>query len=164
MERIELVMEYDFSGFPAIGTSVSMNESSGKSKIMLSSLDPVKLSDDSIKKYIPMQPRLKHVRTGDSCEAYLYTKNDIPVCVLSVETKSNGEKWIQALEVFKGYKRQGLGKQMLEYACNHLGAQFLSVNKDNEPALQLYRLHGFKIYSSTGNMYFMKLNENKSTN
>lgn len=83
-------------------------------------------------------------------------KNNL-VGIISVETKDNDEKWIQALEVMKGYKLKGIGKALLEYAVKNLKANFLSVRKTNTIAYRMYLKYGFKVYSETDKMYFMKL-------
>lgn len=151
-------MMYDFNGFPNLGSGLYIEEVQIKDR-ELDHYKKIELTKESIPKYIAMEPTLKHVRIADNTEAYLFLDNfngDRPLAVLCVETKSPQEKWIQALEVFKGYRRKGFGKQLAQMAHDKLGANYLSVRENNEKAIHLYKLCGYKVYTSKGNMLFMK--------
>ena len=62
------------------------------------------VNDNIINKY-----KLIHIRTNDNIKSIAFFDKDNLVAIISVETKDNGEKWIQALEVYKGYKQKGIG-------------------------------------------------------
>lgn len=110
------------------------------------------VNDNIINKY-----KLIHIRTNDNIKSIAFFDKDNLVAIISVETKDNGEKWIQALEVYKGYKQKGIGKAILEYAVKILKANFLSVRKTNTIAYNMYLQYGFRVYNETDKMYFMKL-------
>lgn len=78
--------------------------------------------------------------------------------MINTEKKSDGNTWIQGLEVFGDNKGKGLGKELLNVAVNELGASHLSVRKTNYIAKQLYDKYGFKTYASDDFMYYMKYN------
>ena len=55
------------------------------------------------------------------------------------------------------YKSHGLSKQLLDIAVKKLNANDLSVNKNNEIAIKLYKDYGFKVYKESDTMLFMKI-------
>ena len=130
--------------------------------INLRSLTKKKITEELIKSY----KQLKSIRIGSSNIGYAFFDKDNLVCFISIETKENNEIWIQALEVIKEYQNNGLGKQLLDFACKDLKAKFLSVRKTNNIALNMYKKYGFRIYKETDYMYFMtidkSLNESSS--
>lgn len=130
--------------------------------INLRSLTKKKITEELIKSY----KQLKSIRIGSSNIGYAFFDKDNLVCFISIETKENNEIWIQALEVIKEYQNNGLGKQLLNFACKDLKAKFLSVRKTNNVALNMYKKYGFRIYKETDYMYFMtidkSLNESSS--
>ena len=130
--------------------------------INLKSLTKKKITEELIKSY----KQLKSIRIGSSNIGYAFFDKDNLVCFISIETKENNEIWIQALEVIKEYQNNGLGKQLLDFACKDLKAKFLSVRKTNNIALNMYKKYGFRIYKETDYMYFMtidkSLNESSS--
>lgn len=109
---------------------------------------------------------IKHLRINNSTKGYLFIdKTNYLVAVINVETKQDNTKWIQGLEISNNYQGYGLSNQLLDVAVNELGANYLSVNKNNNVAKSIYEKYGFDIYKDTGNMYFMKLkNKNSSIN
>ena len=139
-------------------SSVDDNHTKGES-MNLSYFKKIKISKSIIDKMKKMIKSLSHIRL-DNTEGYIYTDKNNPVAVIVVETKENGEKWIQALEVFGEYKNHGLSKQLLDVAVNELSATELSVNKKNDVAYSLYKKYGFKTKSETDTMYMMTLESN----
>ena len=99
---------------------------------------------------------LKRVRMSENTKGYLYSYKDKPVSMINVETKENGEKWIQGLEVFGDNKGKGHGQKMLDVAVNDLGATYLSVRKTNTAAKNLYDKNNWKTYKEDDYMYYMK--------
>lgn len=133
------------------------NDYSSKGKKNLSSLKKIPLSNESVKMYKSRFKMLSHIRTSDSITGFIYIL-DNDCAVIAVEEKANGQKWIQALEITKGLRGYGLSNQMLDIATDRLGAEYLSVNKKNEVALNLYKKNGWLITDSTETMYFMTTN------
>lgn len=115
------------------------------------------ISEQLVQKYKDKFTFLKHLRTGDNINGFIYfDDNDNIVAIIAVETKYDDEKWIQALEVSKDYQEYGLSRQLLKVATKELGAKYLSVNKSNKLAIKIYENFGFITYEESGVMYFMK--------
>ena len=123
--------------------------------INLRSLAKKKITEELIKSY----KQLKSIGIGSSNNGYAFFDKDNLVCFVSIEIKENNEIWIQALEVIKEYQNNGLGKQLLDFACKDLKAKFLSVRKTNNIALNMYKKYGFRIYKETDYMYFMTIDK-----
>lgn len=109
---------------------------------------------------------LSHIRYGDNIDGCIFLDRTIGkthsvVGVIAVETKNNGQKWIQALEITKPYQGYGLSKAFVNYAIMHYGARYLSVNKKNEIAIKVYEDCGFKKYYEDDYMIYMKYAHNK---
>lgn len=118
------------------------------------SLSKQKLTESLVSKYKNQIKGLSHVRIGNNCIGYMYFDNDNLVGYINIEKKDK-ETWIQALEVNKEYQGKGYGKYLLK-ECESNGAKYLSVNKKNEKAINLYKSNGWKVYEETDTMYFMK--------
>lgn len=134
-----------------------------KGKMNLADLKEVPLCKNTILSYKKDKycKFLSHVRYGDNIDGSIFLdksvgKSHAVVGVISVETKNNGQKWIQALEITKPYQGYGLSKALVNYAVMHYGARFLSVNKKNEIAIKVYKDCGFEVYYDNDYMYFMK--------
>ena len=128
-----------------------------KGILKLSSFKMIPVSKETVSNYKKKYKGLSHVRIGENVTGYIYIdeKDDV-ACFIIVETKSNKQKWIQALEVSKQYRGYKLSEQLLKVATNFFGANYLSVSKKNEIAIHLYEKNGFKEYESTDAMMFMK--------
>ena len=102
---------------------------------------------------------LKHLRTGNNCEGRIYIdrsdNREKVVGFYNIETKDDGTRWLQALEVNPDYQDQGIGTLLLEEAIRD-GATHLAVKKGNDKAKRIYVKHGFKTYASTDAMDMMK--------
>ena len=116
------------------------------------------LTSQVLNKYKNQYNNLKHVKITDDTSGRIYTKNGKVVAMINTEKKSDGNIWIQGLEVFGDNKGKGLGKELLNVAVNELGASHLSVRKTNFIAKQLYDKYGFETYTSDDFMYYMKYN------
>lgn len=101
---------------------------------------------------------LSHIRYGDNIDGCILLDDINVVGYIAVETKNNGQKWIQALEVTESYRGYKLSAQLLNLAIKHFGANYLSVNRDNQIAIKLYNDNGFIEYESNNTMIFMKRN------
>ena len=116
------------------------------------------LTSQTLNKYKNKYNNLKHVKISDNTSGRIYTKNGKVVAMINTEKKSDGNIWIQGLEVFGDNKGKGLGEKLLNVAVKQLGASHLSVRKTNFIAKQLYDKYGFKTYTSSLFMYYMKYN------
>ena len=128
----------------------------------LSQFEKMRLSDAAIQVYKQKLPSLSHVRINNNTKGYIWIdkKTDMPAAIVNVEEKDDGFTWIQAFEIFVPYKGHGLSKDILNAAIRELKATNLSVNKDNQVAIKIYKSYGFKTYKTTESMYFMSIDKN----
>ena len=106
-------------------------------------------------KYIKEYKSVNHIRVTENTKGYAFFDQDKLVAIINCEKKDD-EIWIQALEIFKPYKRKGLSYDLLDFATDKLGAKYLSVRKTNTVAIHVYKEKGFKTINETDKMYFMK--------
>lgn len=136
-------------------------EGDGGTKLMsLSKFISVPMTPQNIRFYKDQAKGLSHIRTGDNCKGKIFIENKDGerrvVGFYNTETKSNGEVWLQAIEVMPNYQSQGIGKLLLQDSVKE-GARYLAVAKNNTRAKSMYINHGFKSYERTDKMVFMKL-------
>lgn len=129
----------------------------------LSFFKKIAISEDVISKYKKEYKFLSHIKTDKNCSGYLFFYDKELVAVLSVEYKENGENWIQAIEIVKKYQGYGLSEQLLDIALKEFKATYLSVNKNNELAIYIYKKKGFVVYKETDTMFFMRLSSIKES-
>ena len=153
------VMYQEQSKFHELSSSVEKDFSS-KKDMSLSQFTRIKLADAIVQVYGGEYPSLRHIRINNHTKGYIWINDKQVVGYVNVEEKDDDSKWIQALEIYAPYKGHGLSKQMLGIAVGELGATELSVSKNNEVAIKLYKSYGFKTYKSTDTMYFMSRNKN----
>ena len=153
------VMYQEQSTFHELSSSVEKDFSS-KKDMSLSQFTRIKLADAIVQVYGGEYPSLRHIRISNHTKGYIWLNDKQVVGYVNVEEKDDDSKWIQALEIYAPYKGHGLSKQMLGIAVGELGATELSVSKNNEVAIKLYKSYGFKTYKSTDTMYFMSRNKN----
>ena len=128
---------------------------SSKKDVSLSQFTKVRLTDAIIQVYGQNYPSLRHIRINNRTKGYIWLNDKQVVGYINVEEKDDDYKWIQAFEIYSPYKGHGLSKQILGIAVKELGATNLSVSKNNEVAIKLYKSYGFSTYKSTDSMYFM---------
>ena len=128
---------------------------SSKKDMSLSQFTKVRLTDAIIQVYGQNYPSLRHIRINNRTKGYIWLNDKQVVGYINVEEKDDDYKWIQAFEIYAPYKGHGLSKQILGVAVKELGATNLSVSKNNEVAIKLYKSYGFSTYKSTDSMYFM---------
>lgn len=121
----------------------------------ISQFPKMRLTDAIIQVYGQSYPSMRHIRINNRTKGYVWLKDKQIVGYINVEEKDDDSKWIQAFEIFPPYKGHGLSKQMLNVAVNEFCANYLSVSKNNELAIKVYKSYGFKIYKSSDTMYFM---------
>ena len=136
-------------------------EGDGGTKLMnLDKFISVPMTPQNIRFYKDQAKGLSHIRTGDNCKGKIFIENKDGerrvVGFYNTETKSNGEVWLQAIEVMPNYQSQGIGKLLLQDSIKE-GAKYLAVAKNNTRAKSMYINHGFKSYERTDKMVFMKL-------
>ena len=153
------VMYQEQSKFHELSSSVEKDFSS-KKDMSLSQFTRIKLADAIVQVYGGEYPSLRHIRINNHTKGYIWLNDKQVVGYVNIEEKDDDSKWIQALEIYAPYKGHGLSKQMLGIAVGELGATELSVSKNNEVAIKLYKFYGFKTYKSTDTMYFMSRNKN----
>ena len=154
---IDMMME---SSINELSSSVEKDFQS-KKDTNLSQYTKVRLTDAIIQVYQYSNSSLKHIRITKDTKGYIWLDDNKKVVgYINVEEKDDDYKWIQAFEIYEPYKGHGLSKQMLKIAVTELGATNLSVSKDNELAIKIYKSFGFKTYKSTDSMYFMSRDKN----
>ena len=143
-------------------SSVIQKDFKSKHDMNLSQFEKMRLSDAAIQVYKQKLPSLSHVKINNNTKGYIWIdkKTDMPAAIVNVEEKDDGFTWIQAFEIFVPYKGHGLSKDILNVAIRELKATNLSVNKDNQVAIKIYKSYGFKTYKTTEYMYFMSIDKN----
>lgn len=126
--------------------------------IDIDSLKVTKITDELIEKYQEDFKFLKRIRNDDDIEGRLFFRRDDLLLAVTVEKHSDGHKWIQAIEIDKDKKGYGLGIQGLDYAVKKLGAQYISVSKNDTDAQEQYEKYGFRKYKETKSMVYYTLN------
>ena len=119
------------------------------------SIRRMKVTTELIEKYRENSPFLRHVRVSDSTKGVMYVDETSAIGVINVETKENDQVWIQAFEVSKENRKGGLGKKLLKWAVGQGEAEFLSVQKKNKVAFEMYKKMGFQIFKETKSQYHM---------
>ena len=130
-----------------------------KGQMWITDYKDIPLAKSTILSYKKGCNMLSHIRYGKNIDGCILVDGVKVVGVVSIERKNNDQYWLQALEITKDYRGYGLSKQLLNLAVKHYGARYLSVNKNNEVAIKLYKDYGFEIYEESGDMYFMKLSD-----
>lgn len=93
-------------------------------------------------------------------EIVVDTDKDLHVGQIFVGKTGKDEGFITGLWVRKEYRGTGLGKRLLNDAINKYNGIDLTVKKDNEVAVNMYRSHGFKeLEYDDSDYYWMKLDE-----
>ena len=145
---------YQESTINELSSSAEKDYQSSKD-MNISQFPKMRLTDAIIQVYGQSYPSMRHIRINNRTKGYVWLKDKQIVGYINVEEKDDDSKWIQAFEIFPPYKGHGLSKQMLNIAVNEFGANYLSVSKNNELAIKVYKSYGFKIYKSSDTMYFM---------
>lgn len=153
------VMYQEQSKFHELSSSVEKDFSS-KKDMSLSQFTKIRLADAIVQVYGQAYPSLRHIRINKDTKGYAWLNDKQVVGYINVEEKDDDYKWIQAFEIYEPYKGHGLSKQMLNVAIREFGATNLSVSKNNEVAIKLYKSYGFKTYKTTDSMYFMSRDKN----
>lgn len=89
----------------------------------------------------------------------LYIKDEVPIAYGHIDAENN-INWL-GICVLEEYQGQGIGKKVLNFLLdyakeNSINLQ-LSVDKNNEIAINLYLKNNFKVIGETNNYFVMKL-------
>lgn len=137
-------------------SSKVIDDYESKQDMNISSFARMEMNAPFIQIYKKDYPSLSHIRINNNTKGCIWVDDKKrPVAIINTERKDDDYIWINAFEIFGGYKGHGLSKQILRYAIKEYGITHLSVNKNNEIAYKLYKQLGFKTYKTTENMYFM---------
>ena len=145
---------YQESTINELSSSAEKDYQSSKD-MNISQFPKMRLTDAIIQVYGQSYPSMRHIRINNRTKGYVWLKDKQIVGYINVEEKDDDSKWIQAFEIFPPYKGHGLSKQMINIAVNEFGANYLSVSKNNDLAIKVYKSYGFKIYKSSDTMHFM---------
>lgn len=115
-----------------------------KGKKLLSNYRTTKITEDFIKANKKDYPFLKHIRTSPDTESCMWLDGKNPVAVVVVRKESEIYTWITSIDIFPRYRGYGLSYQILDYATKRMGANCLTVAKDNEIAKKVYDKYGFR--------------------
>lgn len=115
------------------------------------------VTTDTISKYKQQHKQLSHVKTASNTKGVMFSSKGKLQAMVNVETKTDGAKWIQGLEIFGESKGKSLSYALLDIAVKDLGATHLSVNKKNTSAKHVYDKYGFQTYDEDDNMYYMRV-------
>lgn len=123
----------------------------------------IPLTSKSIKEYASQgdfQYGMERVHmTKDTKGAIYINKNHVVVAYVAVMKKSNGQRWIVALEVSNEYKDKGYDTDLLQIAVDDFGAEYLSISPDQTQSIPVYQQFGFHIEDKTKSMIVLKLNK-----
>ncbi|MCM1218313.1 MAG: GNAT family N-acetyltransferase [Lachnospiraceae bacterium] len=115
-----------------------------------------KIDRQSLYEYKKKYPKsmLEHMKSPDDTNQgyFIIGTADNLIGYTMVDTKRH---MIVAIEVEDAYKSLGFGKVLLDIATGDLDAKYLTVNKKNIPAINLYKKWGWDIYKETDSIYFM---------
>lgn len=115
-----------------------------KGKKLLSNYRTTKITEEFIKANKKDYPFLKHIRTSPDTESCMWLDGKNPVAVVVVRKESEIYTWITSIDIFPRYRGYGLSYQILDYATKKMGANCLTVAKDNEVAKKVYVKYGFR--------------------
>ena len=109
-------------------------------------------NEKNISKFKSSDNMLKHARCNDDTSGWFFVNRKSGDMVGYVGWEND---IVVALEVSKEYEGRGYASRLLKLAwCRN--ANKLSVNKDNEHAIDVYKHLGYKEYDSDDNMIYME--------
>ena len=155
-----VLLRFNYNGVMYQEQTVTEAKNNYSTVMNLSNFTKIRLTDAIVQVYGQTYPSLRHIRINKDTKGYVWLNDKQVVGYINVEEKDDDYKWIQAFEIYQPYKGHGLSKQILGVAVRELGATNLSVSKNNEVAIRLYKSYGFKTYKSTDSMYFMSRDKN----
>lgn len=122
----------------------------------------VHLLDQFLQNKLPSTFRYFNSRTSDIIKNHIVTllmvNNNVPIAYAHVDY--DGTKYWLGICVLEEYQGNGYGKQIVEHIINHakvklIPALFLTVDKNNFVAKNLYEKYNFKIIEELNSCYLM---------
>ena len=83
---------------------------------------------------------------NDELIGYVFLQQPVPGIHPVIEEPMNGRIHIWGVEILEKYRGKGLGYKMLLEILDDKHHYFLRVQKDNIPAIKLYKKLGFRFY------------------
>jgi GNAT superfamily N-acetyltransferase len=92
----------------------------------------------------------------------LYIDNNIPVGYAHIDYDIVNDKYWFGMCVISSHQKKGIGKKLIEiileyYTNSNIDVLYLTVDKENTIAYNLYLKNGFKTQRETNNIYIMNL-------
>lgn len=112
------------------------------------------ITRDIIQQYGEICPELKRNRCDTAGYIWIDTSNDNIVGFVRAR-KHEWMTWLADIKVEPGYRGHGLGDQLMDIAQKELNVHYLTVATNNDAAVNLFRKHGFGVYSSEPWCYTM---------
>ena len=129
-----------------------------KGTLSLSKFTKLRITQELLEKYKEKCASFGHCRVSNMSKGYLYVdKKDNIVGFVNVVKKSDGIKWIQALNIQPEYQGYGLYEQLLKVAVRELGGTDISAPPKNDTAKELYRKFGFRTYTDEESVHAMSI-------
>ena len=107
--------------------------------------------------------RYYHKRTFDAIKNHMYTiivklNNEL---IGYAHIDYDNDKYWFGICIINEFQGKGLGNKIMDYIFNHnkikdISEIYLSVDKDNYNAIQLYKKHNFNIIDQSHSIFFMK--------
>jgi len=142
--------EYKIEDDPAITLDSTLTQST------FGSLRRIPLTPESINKYKNSNNMLIHTQIHSDIKGFLFINSSNKCCAyIGVNMKSS---YIVALWVDPKYRNKGYGSKLLNISRKILNAKYLSVNKKNISAINLYKQEGWTKFHQTDKMYFYRYN------
>lgn len=100
---------------------------------------------------------LNKVYIDDDTKGVIYIdESHVVVGYVAIKKKINGDRWIIGLEVSQEYQNHGYGVDLLNIAVNEFGVTFLTVNKNDEDSIRMYKQNGWEIYKESDRSFYMR--------
>lgn len=99
-------------------------------------------------------------------KTFMYIENDIPLGYAHIDYDIVNDKYWFGICVLTDHHKKGIGKRLITTVINHFEnanfeSLYLTVDKTNNIAYNLYLKFGFKVLRETSSIYIMSLNKSK---
>lgn len=119
-----------------------------KGTLDISKYRKITLTQEVLDKYKEKCASFGHCRISDASNGYVWVdKSDNIVGFVNVVRKTDGIKWIQALNLQQQYQGYGLYEQLLKVAVRELGGTDIETPPKNDTAKEVYKKFGFRVYT-----------------
>lgn len=134
MSAIEILRSYKISKISCI-ESASM-----KNKFV----DTISIGNDILKVYC-LEFRYLYNSDGKVAHDLAFYLGDIKIGDISISAVDSKNAFLYNFEVKTKYRGKGYGSKILEYVLSHYNVNKLTVAKENNRAIKLYKRYGFKV-------------------